>query len=174
MLVGVALVGAAALGLSRGARSTPPPPPVAIRTTATAPVAAVPPAAPAEPAIVTVSPADLPTLREPLVAPSARSIVRTPSPEPTEGEEIALLARAHEALSARPAESLALCGEHAQRFAGGHFVQEREAVAIEALVYLNRKAEAEHRLETFRQRYPTSSHRDHLERLFSAAPPSPR
>jgi hypothetical protein len=130
--------------------------------------------APAEPAIATVSPADLPTAREPLPAASARTIDRVTSPERAEGEEIALLARAHEALSARPAESLALCREHQQRFASGHFVQEREAVAIEALVYLNRRAEAERRLGEFREHYPTSSHRGHLDSLFSATPASPR
>jgi hypothetical protein len=180
IVAGAAVLGAVALWTTRGASPTAPAPradaPLALP--APVPERPAPPAPPvaAEPAIATVSPADLPTAREPLVAPSARTIVRAPSstPEQAEGEEIALLARAHEALRGRPADSLALCREHEQRFASGHFAQEREAVAIEALVYLNRRAEAQRRLDAFRDRHPTSSHRAHLEELFSAPVTAPR
>jgi len=171
-LIGAAaLVGVAALVLSQRTPPVPPPPPPPPPVAQQ--VAPPAPTAPAEPAIATVSPADLPTARDPITPASARSNVREPSPEQAEGEEIALLARAHEALPGRPTDSLALCREHEQRFVSGHFAQEREAVAIEALVYLNRKPEAERRFASFLARYPTSSHRGHLEDLFAVAP-SPR
>lgn len=181
MLAGAALVAGGALFFSRGGSSSPPPADHAVvaEEHARAPEPLPPPAAPAQPAIATVSPADLPAAREPFAAPSARPNVRVPSLDrdreraTSEGEEIALLARAHEALGAHPADSLALCREHEQRFATGHFAQEREAVAIEALVYLNRRAEAERRFDGFRQRYPTSSHRGHLEGLFPSAASAP-
>lgn len=87
-----------------------------------------------------------------------------------DGAEIALLARAHDALQVDPAGSLVLCQEHESRFARGHFAQEREAVAIEALVYLNRRSEASRRFDEFSRRYPTSSHRIHLTDLLSPSP----
>jgi hypothetical protein len=165
LVVGVAvLAGAGAFMASRTEPAPSVSPPVAVAPAA--PTIAQPPApAKTEPEIATISPADLPTAREP-VAPKAPPSSASANTNAAEGEEIALLARAHEALHARPAESLALCREHQARFASGHFAQEREAVAIEALVYLGRKAEAEARFGAFRDHFPTSSHRAHLESLF--------
>ncbi|AKU96434.1 hypothetical protein AKJ09_03098 [Labilithrix luteola] len=103
-------------------------------------------------------------------APGKANSVTTSAPDESDDtEEIALLARAHEALRAHPSESLALCQQHRVQFAQAHFAQEREAVAIEALVYLHRTQEAEQRWNEFKARYPTSSHRIHLEDLFSTA-----
>lgn len=108
--------------------------------------------------------------------PAAPSAAQTPSPHvtapaavvvPTEADEIALLARAHDALRANPGDALALCAEHEKTFASGHFAQEREAVAIEALVYLGRKEEAKKRFASFQRLYPSSSHRAHLEILLA-------
>ena len=78
-----------------------------------------------------------------------------------------LVGRAQDALHGRPAEALALCREHERGFPSGHFVQEREAIAIEALVYQKRIAEAERRWKSFERAYPTSSHRSHLAALFT-------
>ncbi|MDB4945688.1 MAG: hypothetical protein JWP97_5222, partial [Labilithrix sp.] len=138
----------------------------------------------AGPVIPTFVPGDLPAAPDPLPAPPVRATASTPagpssaaapaaSVTGNDGEEIALLARAHEALSTSPATSLALCSEHGKRFAAPHFAQEREAVAIEALVYLGRTDEATRRLDAFRAQYPTSSHRAHLEDLISR-PVAPR
>lgn len=92
----------------------------------------------------------------------------------SESEEIDLLGRAQESLRTRPASALALCQEHAARYQSGRYSQEREALTIEALVYLNRLSEAERHWEIFQSRYPTSSHRIHLQDLLSQArPPSP-
>jgi hypothetical protein len=89
----------------------------------------------------------------------------------TEGAEIDLLAQAQESLRSRPAETLALCEKHRAEFAKGRFTQEREALAIEALLYLHRRSEAERRWSDFQERYPASNHRIHLADLFSS--PSP-
>lgn len=146
------------------APSSAAPPPAAI-------VATEPPASEAaEPP--TVSPSDLPS--EPLVGPSGPAKAKAAAsaggaPKATDDDEIALLARAHDALGADPARALALCREHEARFSVGHFAQEREAVAIEALVYLGRADEARRRLLEFRRRHPTSSHRVHLESLLPEA-----
>jgi hypothetical protein len=127
---------------------------------------------PAEPPIATISPADLPSAPAESFAPKPVQRSATAA-GPSEGDEIALLARAHDALQGEPAKSLALCREHEAKFASGHFGQEREAVAIEALVKLGRRAEAQRRWSAFRDRFPTSSHRVHLESLFSTAPSAP-
>ncbi len=92
----------------------------------------------------------------------------------SEGEEIALLARAQKALHGSPREALRLCDEHASTFRAGSFGEEREAVAIEALVSLGRNTDARTRFDAFRARHPASSHRVHLESLFSGDSPTPR
>lgn len=108
---------------------------------------------------------DLPSAPAAKPAKSAATQVRANEP-PTQ-EEIALIGRAHDALRANPANALTLCKEHETKFSGGHFAQEREAVAIEALLYLNRKDEAQRRFAEFDRKYPSSSHRVHLESLLA-------
>jgi hypothetical protein len=185
-LASLAVVGALALSLSLARSDSAAP---ASTTTPRAPSAFVPQKTPLSNAgsasetanVPTLSPADLPSA--PPAVSSGRAAARAaldPTTPPaataaTDGEEIALLARAHDALHASPAESLQLCREHEARFANGHFAQEREAVAIEALVYLNRGTEAAARWNEFKARYPTSSHRVHLDSLFppASAPAAP-
>jgi hypothetical protein len=173
LLGAAALVGAAALSqLGGGATAT-----VDAPRAPSAVVASPEPATPATPDDTETTPVlrpdDLPAA-PPARAPSAARRGAAPGdPASTsEGEEIALLARAHEALPANPEESLALCREHERAFPGGHFAQEREAVAIEALVYARRTAEAERRWAAFQNRYPASSHRRHLESLFATGAPA--
>lgn len=165
-----ALVVGAAFFLSRPAPTTSPSvQPTAPSVIQTAPPAAVDPA-PVPPTIKTVSPSDLPTAVEPAAKPAPSAPAQGASTSATDTEEIALLARAHDALRGSPAESLELCRQHEKKFANGHFSQEREAVAIEALVYLGRRDEAEKRWSSFRTRFPGSSHRVHLESLFAPSP----
>jgi len=78
---------------------------------------------------------------------------------------VKLLERAQDALRSRPAEALALCNDHAQRFPSGMLVQEREAIAIEALVKTGRKDEAKKRVERFKGRFPGSTHSRRLDAL---------
>jgi len=79
--------------------------------------------------------------------------------------EVKLLERAQDALRSRPAEALALCNDHSRRFPSGMLVQEREVIAIEALVKTDRKEEAKVRAERFKARFPGSSHTRRLETL---------
>lgn len=79
--------------------------------------------------------------------------------------ETHLLQRAQEALSAEPARALALAGDHAARFPKGSLSQEREVIAIGALVALGRAPEARARADAFLARFPTSAHRGRIEVL---------
>lgn len=160
----VAVVSAIAL-FSGGADPPAPRAPGAV----TAPVAATERTPPSTASAVaterepkTVALGDLPS------APDPRTGAPVKAPSPSEGEEIALLARAQKALHGSPREALALCDEHASTFRNGSFGEEREAVAIEALVALGRRAEASARFVTFQRTFPVSTHRVHLESLFPA------
>jgi hypothetical protein len=79
--------------------------------------------------------------------------------------EAHLLARAQDALGTSPARTLALTNEHAARFPSGGLGQERELLAIQALVQLGRKDEARARATRFIGTFPTSAHRHHIETL---------
>ena len=178
---GAAAAGAAAIVIGAAfflSRPTTTSPPVATVPSVPAAVETAPTAAPpttAPPSIKTVSPSELPTAIDPPAkpAPSARETTGASATASgvTDTEEIALLARAHDALRGSPAQSLELCREHEKKFANGRFSQEREAVAIEALVHLGRRDEAEKRWSSFQTRFPGSSHRVHLESLFSSSRP---
>ncbi len=89
-----------------------------------------------------------------------------PNP-PTPQEEIELLQRAQDALTSRPLETLALCKRHEQRFSNGLLVQEREVVAVEALVKLGRRDEARARADRFKNSFPTSTHTRRLDALLA-------
>lgn len=161
LLAAAVLAGLVAIGSMSHDQPAPSAPtaPMA-KTVETAPLPLAEPA-PSEPGI---SLNDLPS-----VAPTAKPVARpttTTNEAPTQ-EEIALIGHAHDALRSDPASALALCKQHETKFAGGHFAQEREAVAIEALVYLNRKDEAKKRFAEFDQKFPSSSHRVHLETLLA-------
>lgn len=74
------------------------------------------------------------------------------------GEELTLVARAQSALANSPALALSLASEHEERFAQGVLVQERELVAIDALLRLGRRSEAEGRALRFHRQFPGSVH----------------
>jgi hypothetical protein len=180
-LAGVGILGAAGFAAEIHSESEP-----GTSLTASAPPASTLHAMPIEPNASAephaVRPDELPTAIPTGAQPPPAAHNSPPAPRParaaasnaparpaaSEGAEIDLLARAHEALRARPAETLALCQKHQAEFANGRFTQEREALAIEALLYLRRRGEAERRWSEFQQRYPASNHRTHLADLFSS------
>ena len=82
-------------------------------------------------------------------------------------EEVKLVAAAARALRGNPAEALSLAEQHARTYPEGVLRQEREALAIEALATTGGGEAARARLDAFEIRYPRSSHRARLERLFS-------
>jgi hypothetical protein len=118
----------------------------------------------------------LPAPREPIADVDRRAITlpttraaSTPSaPEsaPTPEREISLLKRAREATLTNPAQALVLTSEHAKLFPGGALAQEREVIAIDALLRLGRQAEAAQRAQRFQSNYPGSAHARRLSTLF--------
>lgn len=123
--------------------------------------ALVPLAEPEVPAVASADPADPPP-RGVWPAPA-------PSPEadapPTAAEELALLNRAQASLGRDPAMSLMLVSDHQRRFRPGTLVQEREVIAIDALLRLGQRSAAEERAARFRQQFPASVHRRRVEVL---------
>jgi hypothetical protein len=190
-----ALIGAALGAVVAGASflwdaRRPPPPPAAPLPEATAvdtkarPIE-VPPTSPAPvhlpaaaaPARETAAPRPVqapalapsgaaPTGPEPDPAPvAAREGAGAPAPVEDAETEVHLLGRAQEAIRTSPAEALALAERHAARFPGGALAQEREVVAVEALIRLGRRGEAQARVARFVQAFPGSLHRSRLEAL---------
>jgi hypothetical protein len=79
--------------------------------------------------------------------------------------EVHLLERARIALGADPGAALGLATEHARRFPGGALGQERELIAVTALVALGRRPEAQARAASLLERFPGSPYRGRLESL---------
>lgn len=77
--------------------------------------------------------------------------------------ELSLLSRAQGLLARAPEAALETIDEHARLYPHGEFVQEREALAIDALRRLGRRPELQARARAFLQRYPASPHRDRIE-----------
>jgi hypothetical protein len=65
-------------------------------------------------------------------------------------------------LAQHPSRTLALAQEHGQHYPQGTFSEERELLAIEALVALSQRPEAERRARAFRQQF---AHSIHLKRV---------
>jgi hypothetical protein len=98
--------------------------------------------------------------KSPGVAPAGPSEVSAPrasaaAPPPS---ETALIDAAQRALGSDPAAALRHCAEHQQHYPGGALSQEREVIAIDALVRLGRRADAEARAARFRAQHPSSGH----------------
>jgi hypothetical protein len=158
LLAAATIVGLVAIGSKSSDKPAPTPATRATTVETAAPIAEPPPSTPG------ISLNDLPSVA-PKTTTATKAAAR-PAEAPTV-EEIALIGRAHDALRSDPKSALALCEEHETEFGSGHFAQEREAVAIEALVYLNRKDEAQKRFTAFDGKFPSSSHRVHLESLLA-------
>jgi hypothetical protein len=143
------------------------------------------PASPAAPA-ASPSPAPAPTavgvdVARP-VAPVAHARRRRPSP-PAERiapaasadpqAELALLQRAQASLDRDASGALALAERHARDYPHGLFTQEREILAIEALLKLRQRPAALARATEFAQRYPNSPHARRVRALLERAPRVP-
>jgi len=84
--------------------------------------------------------------------------------------ELALLKSAQLMLEKRPKLTLALVGEHERMYAKGIFAQEREILAIEALLKIGARAEARERGERFLSSYPESAHVRRIHNLIKQYP----
>ncbi len=103
---------------------------------------------------------------EPAAPEAPKPAVRAATP-PRPEAEAAMLEQAMSALQAGDAaKALKLCERHQRELgANGLLVQEREVIAIEALVKLGRAAEAKARAEKFKKAFPTSTHLLKVESL---------
>jgi len=149
-----------------GMGSTPTTPAVPPRLSAQRAAPDAPPpvamaAAPA-PAQAPVEPPVSPQTEPPPSRPRLR-----PSPLPSEAE---LLDRAQAASRHSPARALALTRRHARLYPHGVLAQEREALAIRALVQLRQVAAARRSFERFASQWPRSAHLHRLRQLVSEAP----
>jgi hypothetical protein len=91
------------------------------------------------------------------VVSSATSTAATKSPISTLAQERALLDTARaDAARGEPAFALEQVARHARQFPQGRLSEEREALAVRALLALGRKGEARARAEAFRGAYPRS------------------
>jgi hypothetical protein len=78
--------------------------------------------------------------------------------------ETALLDRAHAALArGEAARALEAADAHARSFPRGQLAENRESVAVQALVHLGRRAEARARGAAFRRRWPGGLLRERVE-----------
>ncbi|WP_394845988.1 hypothetical protein LZC95_00810 [Pendulispora brunnea] len=81
--------------------------------------------------------------------------------------EVELLRRAQDQLQADPKRALGLCEVHKEQYPNGDLAQEREVLAIDALLRLHRRSDAEARAERFDRAYPTSAHRRRIDTLLT-------
>jgi hypothetical protein len=128
--------------------------------------------------------ASLPASEQPAetAATPARKPIETPRPaaatsttpsvvtEPQAEDELVLLQRASDAVASRPEEALRLADQDAFIYPGGALAQERELIAIQALVRLGRRSEASLRADQFFRSFPGSAHRPRILALLGEQP----
>ncbi len=98
---------------------------------------------------------------------SAESDLAAGAPMVDGETEIQLLQRAQDALGSSPSRALDLVNRHVARFPRATLGQEREVIAIDALVRLGRVGEARTRAAAFAAQFPASAH---LRRLATIVP----
>jgi hypothetical protein len=82
--------------------------------------------------------------------------------------ELQLLTRARHVVRSSPSRAIALTAEHAERYPAGTFAEEREVIAVEALVRLGQREQAAARARAFGARFPQSAHRQRIEDVLAA------
>jgi len=80
-------------------------------------------------------------------------------------DELRILKRAQDALHSQPIRALRFTEEHFQSYPSGLFSQEREMIAIEALIQLGRYAEGVERGKRFLKMYPRSTHAQRVQSI---------
>ena len=84
-------------------------------------------------------------------------------------DELSILHRAQQALRVNPALALSLSARHEREFTTGALAQEREVIAIDALLRLGRTADAEARAQRFEAKYAGSAHARRVQQLLDDA-----
>ena len=136
-------------------------------------------AAPEAPPIAAPSPdapamATAPTTAEETVspppAPQRVRVQASSKPKSDPAAELTILTRARRLLVTAPAQSLALTEEHRTQYPKGAFAEERELLAVEALVKLARPADAQTRGRAFLRAHPGSAHAERVRILVEPSP----
>lgn len=109
----------------------------------------------------------LPEATHPPRSEHAVRATRAAAPAPDPRAELLLLKQARADVRSNPERALRRAAEHASRFAHGAFAEEREVIAIEALLVLQRHAEARQRGAAFFGRFPDSAHGRRVRRLLA-------
>lgn len=125
-------------------------------------------------AVKIAAPVAAPVIRQPAARATrnprvARTTPTATPPTPSPERELSLLQRSQAALDGDPAAALALAEQHARDYPAGVFAQEREMLAIEALLKLRDKRAAVSRAEKFVQRFPDSAHVRRVRALLERA-----
>jgi TolA-binding protein len=91
---------------------------------------------------------------------SARTarVATTSSAELPPPSEVTLLRNAQVALQSRPREAFQLTQQHRRLYPAGEFAQERDALAIQALMRAGETDQARELAQAFIRAYPTSPH----------------
>jgi hypothetical protein len=81
-------------------------------------------------------------------------------------QEIRLIRNARKQLSPSPRKALRLTEQHRKEFSDGMFVQEREIIAIEALVNIGDIDRAKERADALIRAYPKTAYKRRIEKIF--------
>ncbi len=167
--IALSLVGGIVLGETHARLSSPSPPPAAQRpASSTAQVTALTPTAGSasnEPAAIPVS--SLPNIPSSEGAPPSVSAGRAAVPSDLAAEQ-ALIDTARSALSrGRAADALRAADDHARQFPRGRLAEERETMAIQALLLTGRRSDAEARGQRFHKAYPGSLYGNAVDALLA-------
>ncbi|MEM9073534.1 MAG: hypothetical protein AAGE52_33900 [Myxococcota bacterium] len=115
-------------------------------------------------------------MEEPTAVEGSTAMEDPTAMDPTETEnasdpqgptELALLDRARALLRRSPGDALQLANAHQASFPRGSFAEERELIAVEALVRLGRRPDAEARSQRFRRRWPSSVHASRISAILA-------
>jgi hypothetical protein len=144
--------------------ASPPAPPASATLASTAPREAQAPPLPLPVGASTSSPSAVRVEELPSITPAAPAAAAPPSADRAGLPSRSALRREREWVdgavgalrNGHPREALDLAEQHARQFPAGQLAEEREVVAIEALLALGRTDEARTRTARFRARFPES------------------
>ena len=139
-----------------------------------------PPSSPAPPRVPVAAraqiPLEAPTTEPPSLEapppPPEPAAQRRPRPRPDAVEapsEIELLSRARAELAAHPRVTLRLCADHEALHPDGVLREEREVLAIDALLATGAHPQAEARAARFAREFPRSVHQRHVTQALAEA-----
>lgn len=119
------------------------------------------------------SPEPAPPLETDVAARPSSAPAKAPPAVAVEGpSELDLLREAQRLQAGEPAAALAVVARHQRLFPSGILAQEREMVAIEALMRLGRRDAARARAATFLRQYPGSVHAVRIRELIGESAPA--